>query len=77
MPEDFPVRYEPDKSLLPANFLPQHPFDNGEMVIRDEVLLPHPRAAEAVQAMNADYYRYISFLDMQIVRILEALAALK
>ena len=75
VPDDFPIRYEPGKDLLPANFLPQHPFDNGEMLVRDEVLLPHPRTAEAVQRMNADYYRYISYLDMQIGRILDALAA--
>ncbi len=75
VPDDYPVRYEPDARLLPPNFLPQHPFDNGEMVIRDEVLLPHPRAAADVQSMVADYYRYISFLDLQIGRILDALAA--
>ncbi len=74
VPDDYPVRYAPDKRLLPPNFLPQHPFDNGEITIRDEMLLPHPRTPEAVQAMIADYYRYISFLDMQIGRILEALA---
>ena len=43
------------------------------MANRDETLLPHPRTAEAIEAMIADYYRYISFLDMQIGRILEAL----
>ena len=75
VPDDYPVRYAADNRLLPPNFLPQHPFDNGEMMIRDEVLLPHPRSAAAVEAMNADYYRYISFLDMQIGRILAALAA--
>jgi arylsulfatase A-like enzyme len=75
VPADYPVKYEPDKRLLPPNFLPQLPFDNGEMTVRDELLLPHPRTPEAVEAMNADYYRYISFLDMQIGRILDALAA--
>jgi arylsulfatase A-like enzyme len=45
------------------------------MTIRDEVLLPHPRAAGAVQSMNADYYRYVSYLDTQLGRILEALDA--
>lgn len=75
VPDDYPVRYKPDASLLPTNFLPQHPFDNGEMVIRDEMLLPHPRTAADVQSMIADYYRYISFLDMQIGRILDALEA--
>jgi arylsulfatase A-like enzyme len=75
VPEDFPVRYTADKKLLPPNFLPQHPFDNGEMSNRDESLLPHPRSAEAIQSMLADYYRYISFLDLQIGRIVDALAA--
>jgi len=75
VPDEYPVRYMPDARLLPPNFLPLHPFDNGEMMIRDEVLLPHPRTAADVQSMNADYYRYISFLDMQIGRILDVLAA--
>ena len=75
VPPDFPVRYTPDRRFLPTNFLPQHPFDNGDMTLRDEMLLPHPRPPEAVQSMNADYYRYISYLDTQIGRILDALAA--
>ena len=50
VPDDFPVRYDAATIPLPANFLPQHPFDNGEMKIRDEVLLPHPRPpAEVVR----------------------------
>jgi arylsulfatase A-like enzyme len=75
VPDDFPVRYDVDKIPLPPNFLPQHPFDNGEMRIRDEVLLPHPRPPAAVRHMIADYYRYISYLDMLIGRVLDALDA--
>ena len=75
VPADFPIHYDPAKMPLPPNFLPQHPFDNGEMRIRDEMLLPHPRPPEAVRQMTADYYRYISYLDSQIGRILDALAA--
>lgn len=74
VPPDFPIHYDPAKIPLPPNFLAQHPFDNGEMRIRDEMLLPHPRPPEAVRQMNADYYRYISYLDSQIGRILDALA---
>lgn len=73
VPDDFPIRYDAKKIPLPLNFLPQHPFDNGEMLIRDEVLLPHSRPPDAVRQMIADYYRYISFLDAQIGRILDAL----
>ncbi len=75
VPDDFPVRYNPADIPLPANFLPQHPWDNGEMRIRDELLLPTPRTPESVRAMLVEYYRYISFLDAQIGRILDALAA--
>src|SRR5262249_19744006 len=37
VPKDFPVRYAADERLLPPNFLPLHPFDNGEMTVRDEL----------------------------------------
>ncbi len=75
VPDDFPISYAADARLLPPNFLPQHPFNNGDMMLRDEVLLKHPRPAADVQKMNAEYYRYISYLDLQIGRILDALAA--
>ena len=75
VPDDFPVRYDPAQIPVPANFLPQHPWDNGEMAIRDEVLLPWPRQPGAVRALIAEYYRYISFLDAQIGRVLDAVEA--
>lgn len=74
VPDDFPIKYDPDKLPLPPNFAPEHPFDNGEMKIRDELLLPFPRTPEMIRSMLADYYRYVSYLDSQIGRILEALA---
>jgi arylsulfatase A-like enzyme len=75
VPDDYPVRYDPEKIPLPANFLPQHPFNNGEMAIRDEQLLPWPRTSADVRAMLADYYRYVSYLDHLIGRVLAALDA--
>ena len=75
VPLEFPTRYDPAQIPLPPNFLPQHPWDNGEMVIRDELLLPWPRRPEQVQGMLAEYYRYISYLDSQIGRVLDALEA--
>lgn len=73
VPEDFAVRYDPAAVPLPPNFLAQHPFDNGEMAVRDERLLPWPRTPDQVRAMIAEYYRYISYLDSQIGRVLDAL----
>ena len=75
VPDEFPVKYDPARIPVPPSFLPQHPFDNGEMAIRDEQLLPWPRTTGAVQAMLAEYYRYISYLDAQIGRVLDALDA--
>lgn len=73
VPPDFPVKYRPDEIPVPPNFMQQHPFDNGEMTIRDELLLPWPRTHENVREMIAEYYRYISYLDAQIGRVLDAL----
>ena len=75
VPDNFLVRYDAAKMPLPPNFLPQHPWDNGEMTVRDEALLPWPRPPEKTREMNAEYYRYISYLDAQIGRILDALDA--
>jgi arylsulfatase A-like enzyme len=73
VPDDFKVSYNPQSIPVPPNFLPQHPWDNGEMSIRDEMLLPWPRTELAIKALIAEYYRYVSYLDSQIGRILDAL----
>jgi len=75
VPDDFPEKYDPAALPLPANFLPQHPFDNGEMVIRDEALLPWPRTPADIRGMLAEYYRYITYLDMLIGRVIDAVDA--
>lgn len=75
VPEGFPIDYAPASIPLPPNFLPQHPFDNCEMVIRDEQLMKWPRPEADVKTMLAEYYRYISFLDVQVGRVLDAVDA--
>jgi arylsulfatase A-like enzyme len=65
--------YPPEAMPLPANFMPEHPFDNGEMTIRDELLEKWPRTPEAIRRHLAEYYGMISHLDEQVGRILAAL----
>jgi arylsulfatase A-like enzyme len=72
-PKELHERYHASPPPLPANFLPQHPFNNGALVIRDEELAPWPRTSEIVRQHLADYYAAIEFLDAQIGRILTAL----
>jgi arylsulfatase A-like enzyme len=72
-PGEYARLYDPQKLPLPKNFLPEHPFDNGELRIRDEMLAPFPRTPEAVREHLAAYYGMISHLDAQIGRVLKTL----
>ncbi|MBS60352.1 MAG: sulfatase [Anaerolineaceae bacterium] len=70
-PSDF--TYNPNDLELPDNFLSQHPFDNGEMYVRDELLADYPRTDKEIKHHLADYYGMISHLDSSIGKILSAL----
>ena len=66
-------RYPTERIEVPANYLPEHPFDQGDHKVRDELLAPFPRTREAVQLHRAEYYAHITYMDAQIGRILDAL----
>lgn len=72
-PKEFAALYPPEKIRLPENFLPEHPFDNGEMRIRDEMLAPFPRTPQVVREHIAAYYAMITHVDHHIGRVLDAL----
>lgn len=74
-PPPFRDWYNPDRLRLPPNFLPQHPFDNGDLHVRDENLAAHPRKPREIRQHLADYYAMVSEVDAQIGRILDALNA--
>jgi len=72
-PERFQRMYDPDKLTLSDNFLPEHPFDNGELHVRDELLAAHPRTREEMRQHLAGYYATISHLDYEMGRVIEDL----
>jgi arylsulfatase A-like enzyme len=72
-PPPYSTMYDPAKMDLPPNFLPEHPFDNGELKIRDEMLAPFPRTAENSRKQLCDYYGMVSSQDEQVGRMLQAL----
>lgn len=74
-PDGFRERYAGREPPPPENFLPEHPFDNGELKIRDEKLLEWPRTRERISAALADYYACIEGMDAQIGRVIAALEA--
>ncbi|HXG09979.1 MAG TPA: sulfatase-like hydrolase/transferase [Gemmataceae bacterium] len=73
-PEKYRELYYRNRPPLPANFLPQHPFDNGMTKgVRDENLAPYPRTPEVIREQLCEYYGLITHLDEQVGRVLTAL----
>ena len=72
-PQEYLDMYPQDHIEIPPNYLPRHPFDQGDAKVRDEVLAPFPRTKEAVQLHRREYYAIITHMDHQIGRILDAL----
>lgn len=67
--------YDAAKIPLSPAFLPQHPWDNGEMAVRDEKLAPWPRIPDDTRRQLADYYACITGLDHHVGRIFAELKA--
>ncbi len=71
MPEAYLEMYEGKSLDIPPNFMPQHPFDNGELTIRDELLAPFPRTKDEIRDHIRDYYAMITHVDDAVGRILK------
>jgi arylsulfatase A-like enzyme len=74
-PQAYLDRYPLDRMPLPGNFLPFHPFDHGDLLVRDERLAAWPRTSEEIRGHLRDYYAVITHLDEQLGRIFAALRA--
>ncbi|MCW3095881.1 MAG: hypothetical protein JWL77_1499 [Chthonomonadaceae bacterium] len=74
-PREFLEMYPREKIAIPPNYLPEHPFDQGDARCRDEILAPFPRTEEAVRLHRQEYYAILSHADRQIGRILDTLEA--
>lgn len=72
-PAAFQALYQADTIALPPAYLPDPKFDNGELQIRDELLLPYPREKKAVREEVAKYYAMITEMDSRIGEIIAAL----
>ena len=72
-PSPFSEMYDPEQIPLPRNFMARHPFDNGELTVRDELLEATPRDPAAVRRHIADYYAMVSHMDDRVGRVLQAL----
>lgn len=75
-PEEYLNMYNAEDMPLPPNYLPVHPFNNGEMDHRDEKLAAYPRSTDDIKSSIAEYYRLISHMDTQVGRIINTLRSL-
>jgi arylsulfatase A-like enzyme len=71
--EKYLAQYQRDRIPLPKNFLPLHPFNNGEQFVRDELLAPFPRTEDEIRRHWHEYSAVITALDGHIGRLLAAL----
>ena len=55
----------------PLNWAPRHPFDNGELQVRDEQLLDTPRRWKNVEIELSKYYQMIEHLDYHLGRVVD------
>ena len=72
-PKRFLEQYPASRVSLPENLMMQHPLDNGDLYIRDELLASHPRMPEDIRQHIADYYAIIAHVDEQVGRVLDVL----
>ena len=70
---EFMDKYSSKDVVLSKAFMPVHPFDNGEMTVRDEKLAPWPRTVEDTKQQIAEYYACVTGLDHHVGRIIERL----
>ena len=72
-PKRFVEKYPMENLSMPKNFLPEHPFDQGDAKVRDEILAPFPRTPEAIRLHRQEYYAIITHADEVVGRILDEL----
>ncbi|TKG94527.1 DUF4976 domain-containing protein [Puteibacter caeruleilacunae] len=74
--KEFRDLYDQEKLPIPENYLPVHPWNIGDMTVRDECLEAWPRTKEAIQRHLLDYYAVVSSMDYDIGRLLDGLKSM-
>jgi len=74
-PKEYLDLYPLESIEIPPNYLPEHPFDQGDFDLRDEQLAPWPRTEHAVKVHLQEYYAILSHMDAELGRVLDTLDA--
>lgn len=74
-PATYHEKHQAEQTAVPPNFMVYHPFDTGDLHLRDEQLAQHPRNPQEIQEHIADYHAMISHLDDGFGKLRKALEA--
>jgi choline-sulfatase len=75
-PKEYVDMYPLSSVGVPRDFLPEYPFKDKigcSRGLRDEKLAPFPRTEYAVKVNRQEYFACITYVDVQVGRILRAL----
>lgn len=72
-PKEYHDRYPVVDMPIPPDFMPNPPYDTGELEIRDELLDVFPRTEANFQKHLATYYAMITQIDDKIGQLINAL----
>ncbi|MDO6736365.1 sulfatase-like hydrolase/transferase [Wenyingzhuangia sp. 2_MG-2023] len=72
-PKKYQDMYPVNEMELTPSYMSQHPFDNGDMYLRDEELAAWPRTPQVSKKELSAYYAIITHLDAQIGKVVQSL----
>ncbi len=70
---EYLARFDADALPLPPNHRLEHPFDTGDLKVRDEVVYPAPHDPEQVRREFAVYLAMVARVDDRVGRLLALL----
>jgi len=73
MPQEFLDMYDPKDIEIGDSFMEMHPFDNGSLTVRDELIASFPRSESDIRHHVAEYYAMITHIDTEIGKVIDVL----
>jgi arylsulfatase A-like enzyme len=74
VPEEILARFK--DVMEPRNYLPLHPFDNGDMKVRDEMVYKPPHTPEVVRRERSIYLAMCAQIDNRVGQLCKKLDAM-
>ena len=73
MPQEFLDMYNAEDMDIGDSFMEMHPFDNGSLTVRDELISTIPRVESETRQHLAEYYAMITHIDAEVGKVIDIL----